>query len=358
MKTFNIKILGILAVLLIVASCDESSEVIPPGPVTEAEATPGHGEVILKWTNPDDEDFYYVDISFTDSQGAKRSSKVSRFVSGDTIIGFADTNPYTFTIVAYNRSGGGSQPTTVSATPLQPVFTSVINAIEVEPDFGGAIVLWENETGKPVTIKVNYIDDTGEKATVLFTANESGRGYISGLTSKPRSFDVVVSDKTGNNSNVRTFEITPLVETEMDKSMWSVVDFSSQEPAEGAPNGLVSAVFDGDISTFWHTQWAGGSPGYPHWFIIDLGQNTTISRLVSYRRQNDGRGQTAFQFLTSLDGEVWEDQGIWDFDAGSNAGQSYRLISNPEARYFKYVALEGPEFFAFLGEITVYGSTE
>jgi len=355
-KIYNL--LG-LALILLVSACDNDNDSVPPGPVTDVQITPGYGEVMLAWTNPSSEDFYYVDITFTDSKGLMRSEKVSYYSNADTISGFADTNNYDFTLTAYNKSGEASSPVNVSVTPLEPVFLSVVNSVEMAPDFGGAIVTWGNETGKSVTVKVTYKDDEGQKTSTFFSAKETGAGYISGLSASERTFEISVTDAADNSSEVKSFDITPLAEDVIDKAQWSVVDFDTEEPAEGGnPNGLVIAAFDDNLSTFWHTQWNGGSPGYPHYFVIDMGQEVTISRFVCFRRQGDSRGQTECQFLTSLDGENWEDFGLFEVDSSTNDGQSNRLTSNPKARYFKYVATQGPNFFAFLAEITIYGSTE
>ncbi|SHJ43026.1 F5/8 type C domain-containing protein [Tangfeifania diversioriginum] len=350
---------GIVLILFLAACEKDDSTGIPPDPVSDVEVNAGYGEVMLTWTNPSTEGFYYVDINFTDSKGTERSEKVSHYASGDTIPGFANTDTYDFTLTAYNYSGQPSDPVSVSVNPLQPPFSIVSSTIDMVPDFGGAIVSWENETGKPVSVNVTYKGNEGEKVSSTFSSDEDAQGYISGLNANERTFEVVVTDEADNSSEPQSFVITPLAEQMIDKSQWSVVDFSTEEPNEGGnPNGLVRAAFDGDYSTFWHTQWAGGSPGYPHYFVIDMGQEVTISRFETVRRQGDDRGQTQIQFLTSLDGETWEDFGLLEVDSSTDDPQSYRLTSNPKARYFKYVATEGPNFFAFLGEITVYGSLE
>lgn len=355
-KIYNL--LG-LALILLIAACEEDSNSVPPGPVTDVQIAPGYGEVMLSWTNPSSEDFYYVDITFTDSKGLLRSEKVSYYASADTIPGFADTENYEFTLTAYNKSGDASSPVSASIAPMEPVFLSVVNSVEMAPDFGGAIISWENETGKSVTIKVTYKNDEGQRTTSFFDAKETGAGYISGLAANERTFEISVSDASDNSSEVKSFDVTPLAEEVINKSEWTVVDFDTEEPAEGGnPNGLVIAAFDNDLSTFWHTQWNGGSPGYPHYFVIDMGQEVTISRFECFRRRGDDRGQTMCQFLSSMDGIQWTDHGTFDFDSNSDDGQSYRLTSNPKARYFKYIATEGPNFFAFLAEITIYGSTE
>jgi hypothetical protein len=357
-----------LAFSLLFAACsdDNNNDGSNISPVSNVEVTAGYGQLMLSWVNPPEEDFYYVDITYTDANGNHISNKVSKFsvdtllnVSVDTLRGFTDTNKYDLSLTAYTLSGKHSAPIIVSAAPLEPAFNIALNSVEMNSDFGGAIIRWENNTGQKLTLQVRYKNDENEKTTAIFDASKSGSGSISGLAPVQKVFEAFFTDALGNNSAVKTFTIVPMAEVKIDKSKWTVLAYSSQEPAEGGnPNGLVIAAFDDNLSTYWHTQWNGASPGYPHFFAVDMHQEVSISRVVCDRRKGDSRGQTQFQILTSLDGVNWEDQGTFDFNSSSDADQSYRLVNNPRARYFKYVALKGPNFFAFLGEITIYGSLE
>lgn len=147
------------------------------------------------------------------------------------------------------------------------------------------------------------------------------------------------------------------VATQLDRSGWEVIDFSSEEPAEGAPNGLVTAALDGDLGTFWHTAWKNSQPNYPHYFVVDMKQQTRMLAIDCARRQGNGNGHTKFQILTSNDGENFSDQGTFDFDKNIDAYQMFPLPFLPEARYFKFVALEGPTNYTFMAELNVYGQT-
>jgi hypothetical protein len=327
-----------------------------PGTVKDITIETGYGELMFAWTNPEDSDLYYIDITFIDSNGKQRSEKVSHFASGDTISGFANTNECAFNFTAYDNNGNASETVTVKASPLAPPFSLVIETVEMSPDFGGATISWENETGASVSIQVSYKDNEGEKVTSSFTSAEpTGSGIISGLDAEERTFSVTATDASDNTSDPKTFTFSPLAESEINKSGWTIVSYSSEEPAEN-PNGYADNIFDNDVSSFWHSAWSSSQPGYPHWIIVDMHNEITISRFECFRRQGNNGGQTSHQFLTSLDGTTWEDQGTYDFDATSNSGQSYRLSDNPSARYFKYVAVEGPNYYAFLGEITLYGA--
>src|SRR5699024_5879704 len=44
------------------------------------------------------------------------------------------------------------------------------------------------------------------------------------------------------------------------QSEYSIADVSSEETVgEPAGSGIAAAAIDGDVSTYWHTQWQGGS---------------------------------------------------------------------------------------------------
>lgn len=362
MKKYNILLALIASLSLFFTACDKDdsgTDSTPPSPVTGITVTPDYGALNFSWVAPQDEDLLYVDITFTDSKGVDRSVKTSSFAQETTIDGFNDTNEYTFSVTAVDESGNSSDVQQVVGTPDTPPFLFVINTVDVEPTFGGVKFTWTNSTGKGVKVIVKYTDESGEEQTVSYKAEEeTGEGSIAGLEAVATTFTVIVADALGNESEPKSFEATPFLEKKIGKENWQVIDLSTEEPGEGAPNGLATAAFDDNMGTFWHSSWATyGSPGYPHFFTVDMGQKVAISRFECFRRQGDSRGQTKIQFLVSEDGENWTDLGEYDNDGSSDEGQNYPMSTAPTARYFKYVALEGPNFFAFLAEINVYGDT-
>ncbi|TAJ11793.1 DUF3823 domain-containing protein [Marinilabiliaceae bacterium JC017] len=150
-------------------------------------------------------------------------------------------------------------------------------------------------------------------------------------------------------------EFEPATEEKMDRGNWTVHDFSSEEPAEGNGNGVVTAVFDGDLGTFWHSAWAETSPDYPHHFSINIGETKEITGFECARRQGNSGGPTKIQMLVSSDGKNWIDLGTFDFDGTSDAVQKFD-VEHTKMNYFKFVALEGPYNYAFLAEINLYVS--
>lgn len=155
-------------------------------------------------------------------------------------------------------------------------------------------------------------------------------------------------------------EFEPAVEEKMDKSNWTVHNFSSEEPAEGEWSdydycGKVEAVFDGHLDSFWHTAWAESSPEYPHYFSINIGETKEVRSFELFRRQGKTDCATKIQLLVSDDGENWTDLGTFDFDNTTEAGQLFE-VEPTQANYIKCVALEGPYNYTHLAEIDIYVS--
>ena len=162
-----------------------------------------------------------------------------------------------------------------------------------------------------------------------------------------------------NHTHLAEFNIEGQVASKVTRDDWEIIDLSSEEPKEATwgpeIQGLVEAALDGDLGTFWHSAWDQSQPAYPHYFTIDMKKTVRMMAVECFRRQGNGNGQTKFKIYTSNDGENFDDQGTFDFDAGIDNGQINSLSFLPEARYFKYEATEGPNHYAFLSEIEVYG---
>jgi len=213
--------------------------------------------------------------------------------------------------------------------------------------YTGTEIIYNNGAGEPVS---KMLLPGNDEIVIRDWESEGEMSYRSFYIPEPNAIDTFATN----------FESTILplfIEFEGEKiakTNWEIVDFSTEEPAEGAPNGLASAAIDDDLGTFWHTQWNGGSPGYPHHFTVDMKEIVKINQFEVFRRSGDNRGQTQFQIHTSLDGVNFTSQGTFNYDPNS-ASQSYNLLNLPMARYVKYVATQGPNFFAFLAELDIYG---
>jgi hypothetical protein len=247
----------------------------------------------------------------------------------------------------------------------------------------GVYVRWKNETGKKITVEVSYINKDGAMAVEVFSATESGEQLISNISTTPaKQFSVVAKDTRQNVSDKREFTIDVIIASYLDRSKWSVpgfdensryetIGYSSQALNEASTtypnNGSIMAMFDGEINSFWHASWSTPNTVYPHWFIIDMGEEYAITHVEMTRRQNNSNVQRGFQLFTCTDDGAtdannpdewnWLEQGEYVFDPSINTPQNYRITGNPRARYLKvYMGVEhkGAGNYAMIAEFGAY----
>ncbi|MGM9713909.1 MAG: discoidin domain-containing protein, partial [Prevotella sp.] len=190
---------------------------------------------------------------------------------------------------------------------------------------------------------------------------------------------VNTEDEYGHASQIRTFNVTPQAIVRLDQSLMSIpgyvsgsnagtIGYSSQESkGEGAVNGRITCILDGDTKTFWHASWKEVS-NYPHWFIVDLGKDYKVANVELTRRIGDSRGQKGQTVSTCSDagapdksnpeGWAWTVQGTYPFDSTSDSPQTVDLSAKlPTARYIKVyfgTEMKGGGNYAMLSEFNVY----
>ena len=86
---------------------------------------------------------------------------------------------------------------------------------------------------------------------------------------------------------------------------WTVKSVDSQERT--GEDGAAENAFDGDVSTFWHTEWWAQDPRHPHRIDIDLGSVHDIDGFRYLPRQDGGvNGRVKdYALYVSLDGITW-----------------------------------------------------
>ncbi len=123
-----------------------------------------------------------------------------------------------------------------------------------------------------------------------------------------------------------------------DRGLWSVVACDSVERGEGEAENAI----DGDPSTYWHTQWQGGEPKYPHHLVVDFGKPMKLQGIV-YRARSGKDSQNGrvkgFEVFLSDDGKAWGNQPAASGDLKDHDGDQRIPLRQPTtARYLKFVA--------------------
>jgi hypothetical protein len=355
----------LLATVYFASSCEKNDDTAgsAPGQVTNIEHQPDFGTIVFTWTRPADSSYYYTDIRY-EVNGVEYSKKATKYKDSTTVEGLISDAPVDFRFYSVSTTGAYSEPVVYRASCQTPPFDLVLQTVDVvldSTDLFGVFVRWTNETGKKVTIDVSYINKSGSLALNSFSATESGEALISNIVSgDAKKVTVKVRDAKQNVSDEREFTLDIITTTYIDRKAWTfpgydsesryeTIGYSSQALNESSSdypnNGSVVAMFDGDADTFWHAAWSSPSTNYPHWFIVDMGEELSITHVEMTRRKGDSRGQTGFQLFTcTTDGATdvndptvwqWQNQGKFEFNSKINDAQKYRLTDSPRARYLK-----------------------
>ena len=145
--------------------------------------------------------------------------------------------------------------------------------------------------------------------------------------------------------------------TEYDRTGWTVVGFSSEEPAEAqwGNGGLALHTLDNNTGTFWHSQWQGGTPGPPHFIAVDMGQEKTVHGVWFVGRQNDNNGKPkTVNVQVSMDGSSWADARTLTLE-NNKSKQKFFLNGFRQARYFKIIITASyNEVYSHLAELGTF----
>lgn len=133
----------------------------------------------------------------------------------------------------------------------------------------------------------------------------------------------------------------PVIKTQtlMDRTGWSVIDYSTQEDQGGeGETGRASDVLDGNVDTYWHSCWSGGcSAAAPHHITVDMGQSKTVNGFSFTQRQNLSRTVQDLEIQISDDNTNWVSLG--DFVLEKNTSQqTIELSTERTFRFFKFIA--------------------
>jgi hypothetical protein len=268
--------------------------------------------------------------------------------------------------------------TTIIVASKDDQTTIDVNVKEFVPlvDFklstSSVIGFWQNST----QIFVTYEPDNATEVDLewISSNNKVAKVYKNGLIKTLEEGRATVTVKCGDIK--KTVDVwVPAPPVKMDKSNWEIpgynpnsnvgtIGYSSQQRSDG---GGVPSIIDDNLDTYWHASYSSPVSNYPHWIIIDLGEEVTIAQVGMARRKGDGRGQKGYQIFTCTeDGATdltnpnswqWEDQGDFSLDANKDGIQTHSVLKFPVARYVKiYIAekYRGSNNFAMIGDFSVY----
>ena len=114
-----------------------------------------------------------------------------------------------------------------------------------------------------------------------------------------------ISEVNGNPwTSMAEFNVLNTSGTVVSRAGWTVSADSAELVGENAP---ASNAIDGSASTFWHTQWQGGSTPLPHTFTVNMGSGVAVGGFKYLPRPAGNTNGTiaGWRFYTSTDGVAW-----------------------------------------------------
>jgi hypothetical protein len=174
-------------------------------------------------------------------------------------------------------------------SPLEPPVHAIIKTMNFMEDFGGVVVKWENPTKTEMCFNFMASDSTGtlQDFDIVFNQQAAGSFAMRGFDTQERLFGVHLRDKWGNKSDTFFVSRKPLYEENLNR-------FAAEKYYEVALPGdntsntnsrPLSNVWDGNLSTIWHTNPGTFGPP-PQYFTICLGDDVEakLSRIHLWHR--------------------------------------------------------------------------
>jgi hypothetical protein len=288
MKINRLFISSLALILLAMNSCKQErlgpieKDSVAPGSVSNINIVNLNGSATISYSLPSDPDLLYIKAIYTTKQGVVRETKVSRFNSSLTVVGFADTSAYDVKLYAVDKSENASPAVDVTVHPLTPSVFLVRDSLVVSPDFGGINVAYTNTTEESMAIVVLSNDSLGQFSPINtnYTNLKTGNFSARGLPAVPTKFGVYVRDRWGNLSDTLIVTLTPLFEALLDRTKMNGIVLPTDAPL--GYGGNINGLFDGNVNDgYYHT---GDAARMPQWFTFDMGVTAKLSRLTWFMR--------------------------------------------------------------------------
>lgn len=165
-------------------------------------------------------------------------------------------------------------------------------------------------------------------------------------------------------TNISVFEVSAtngvyplairIMGPQLSRNGWTAEANTEELGGEGPVNGRAGCVLDDNVSTFWHSQWQGGSHALPHVLIIDAQEEFTFTQFAMKQRSDSFTDTGTGNFYVSTDKENWTMVGSFVMPR-SFATQVFG-ITPARGRYIKIEILQSyRDLNCSLSEVYVYG---
>lgn len=330
------------------------------GKANKAVAQPGKNRVRISWPKSSDPNVIKAKIFWNNFMDSVELDIPSTIDTVSYLIDNLEEKTYSFVVKTYDNKGNVSVPVELITASYgvnyqASLINRAVNVNTVSANGNTVKITWGGSdiTNGAFATELLYTNMSGSESILTIPANVSATtitDYQLGSTYKFRT--LFRPDSLAMDVFNTPYEVAG--DFVFDKTEWKIVAFSTQHDAG---SNAVKNFIDGTDGTRWHS--AAGPSRYPHFVTIDMGAVKTISRFglwrTTFENGGDTRGPDKVQFLVSLDNVTWTDLGTYNFNRLINGEQSYPITNKSPGRYFKFVAVQGPENNLVLGEISAYG---
>ncbi|HTD93419.1 MAG TPA: DUF4959 domain-containing protein, partial [Chitinophagaceae bacterium] len=235
-----------------------------PGVVTNIQVINFNGGAYITYDLPAGGNVLYVLADYKINDQKARQTKSSYYSDTIAVEGFAKAADYEVVLHAVSRASIMSDPVKVTVHPDTPPYLLVRPSVVLNADFGGVNVDVLNPLRKPIGVIFMAFDPAEGRLMIqdqhyadFDTINYSVRGYAS----VSRQFAVYITDQYGNVSDTLVQTVTPLFETQFDKSKFFTYHLNSDSPI--GYGWELPYLWDGKTdgnSSGWHTNPGGIQP--------------------------------------------------------------------------------------------------
>ena len=209
---------------------------------------------------------------------------VSAYIDSLNINGFGKIGTFDVEVSAFDLGNNQSEIEIIEISPLEAPIHDILRSIEGSQDFGGINISYENPSGANVSLNMSVLNDSGELEfkESFYTSQKISSYSFRGYDPVATTFVIYVEDQWGNQTETKSFEITPLEDIFIDKSFWSIVSMPGDE-SFSEYGFSANQIWDGS----WSNQWNCGHTNFlplPHQLTLDLGQRVKLNRFKLYQR--------------------------------------------------------------------------
>lgn len=387
----------LLSAVLLLSACKD----VELGPITQEDGTAPAiisdvtvkaipGGAVITYQLPTDPDLLYVEANYALPNGESKVVTASYNKRSVSVEGFAEVKEYTVSLTSVDRSGNRSTPYMVNFTPDTPPIISILSTLEMQADFGGLHLEWDNPTKAELAILVYRTDSIGDNVMIdtQYSSAANGAYTVRGQDTISTNYSVRLRDKWSNYSEVKSKTLTPIFEVKLDRTKFRALGAEFADRV--GTIGNIPRLWDDNFSDNAITDGKTVAPWYASFSIGDV--PVRLSRVVvwqyawantmNYGHYYAGNNMRRFELWGSNDpttdmsgwvklqnSEIIKPSGLpigvgrdnmsnEDFELAHDKGHEFTIpLDAPAVRYIRLVSLEGFETndLATPSELHFYG---